>query len=236
VHGPHGNYQHVARRSPLHVVPVAGVQPLRHRHRELDLDLPRAAVRHDLERNAAQAFRLDRPRADALQQPPRGLLGVARWPEPIDLTRRQRVRERSIPPKQAPESDERLDDLAAELLGLCAERRVTGLQLAGGLGLGFSALGCLGGLQRRREGIALGLRSLEIGGLDVERDTSAIYLLNTSVSRFIETFLLLDQVLGQRTASPSGLGARIRELDPEAFARSEWREAVEYIEAPPGDA
>jgi hypothetical protein len=66
-------------------------------------------------------------------------------------------------------------------------------------------------------------------GLDVERDGDATFLLNSSVSHFIETFRVFDEVLRTGTASPSGLLERVRAADPDAFERSEWRDAAEHV-------
>jgi hypothetical protein len=70
-------------------------------------------------------------------------------------------------------------------------------------------------------------------GLDVERDTSPLFILNSSVARFIETFLLFENVIGRRTAAAFGLTDRVREADPETFSRSEWRHATVVIETLP---
>lgn len=68
-------------------------------------------------------------------------------------------------------------------------------------------------------------------GLDVERDGDAPFLLNSSMSHFIETFRLFDEVLRTGTASPSGLLERVRAADPDAFQKSEWRDAVDYVQS-----
>ena len=70
-----------------------------------------------------------------------------------------------------------------------------------------------------------------VHGLDVERDGEATFLLNSSVVHFIETFLVFDQVLRAGTASRRDLLERVRAADPDAFARSEWREAVDYVQS-----
>jgi hypothetical protein len=66
-------------------------------------------------------------------------------------------------------------------------------------------------------------------GVDVERDGDATFLLNSSVPHFIETFRVFDEVLRTGTASPSGLLERVRAADPDAFQRSEWRDAAEHV-------
>jgi hypothetical protein len=70
----------------------------------------------------------------------------------------------------------------------------------------------------------------EVLGLDIERDGTAAYFLNSSVGAFIETFLLFDQVVGSRAAMAAGLTERVRAADPHGYPRSEWRDAVEHVE------
>jgi hypothetical protein len=67
-------------------------------------------------------------------------------------------------------------------------------------------------------------------GLDLERDTKPMYLMNSSVARFIETFLLLDPVLGQQRRPAVGIRAKFRAVDPEVYELSEWRFAIDEIE------
>jgi len=68
-------------------------------------------------------------------------------------------------------------------------------------------------------------------GFDIERDKSPVFLLNTSLARFIATFLLFDHVLRAERAAARELPARVREIDADAFGESEWREAADYVEA-----
>jgi hypothetical protein len=56
-----------------------------------------------------------------------------------------------------------------------------------------------------------------------------VFLLNSSVAAFIETFLLFDQVLGPGGTVPAGLGDRLRVVDAKSFERSEWRALLEYM-------
>ena len=68
-----------------------------------------------------------------------------------------------------------------------------------------------------------------VHGLDLERGEGAeVFLLNSSVPRFIEMFLAFDGVF--RAGAPaSGLMARVRAIDPLAFDGGEWRPFAEYV-------
>ncbi len=63
----------------------------------------------------------------------------------------------------------------------------------------------------------------EIFGLDVEREASQMFFLNSDVDRFIQTFLALDRVLRLGGPPDAQIGERLKEIDPGAFERSEWR-------------
>lgn len=68
----------------------------------------------------------------------------------------------------------------------------------------------------------------QIFGLDVERESSEMFLLNSDVDRFIKTFQRFDSVL--REGSRSGdLHASLHEIDPEVFEVSEWRLLVDCL-------
>jgi hypothetical protein len=70
----------------------------------------------------------------------------------------------------------------------------------------------------------------EVFGLDVERNALSVYILNSSVERFIVTFLLFDRVLRLRTETVLGLAGKVYEIDPGVFERSEWRDTADYVE------
>jgi len=75
-------------------------------------------------------------------------------------------------------------------------------------------------------------KTREVLGIDVEREPSAVFLLNSSVPAFVATFLLLEKVLGCGGELPRDLRDRVRNLDPGVFERSEWREWVAYLDEP----
>jgi hypothetical protein len=80
--------------------------------------------------------------------------------------------------------------------------------------------------------VGIHIETGQICGLDVERDDgSSVYLFNTSVSQFIEVFLLLNSILSQQVPLPNDLAERIQKADPEAFTKSEWRDAVKYMKS-----
>jgi hypothetical protein len=69
----------------------------------------------------------------------------------------------------------------------------------------------------------------QIFGLDVERESAQMYLLNSDVDRFIRTFLLFDGVLRLRTLPPAVAAERASAVDPDGFARSDWRGLANYL-------
>jgi hypothetical protein len=69
----------------------------------------------------------------------------------------------------------------------------------------------------------------EIFGLDVEREASQMFLLNSDVDRFIQTFLVLDHALRFGGSLGAQVGERLKQIDPGAFERSEWRLLSDYV-------
>jgi len=67
-----------------------------------------------------------------------------------------------------------------------------------------------------------------VGGLDVERE-QAIFGYNSSLERFIQTFVLLDRWLTQCQPLPKAVVATVRDIDPDSYPGSEWRLMVEYL-------
>lgn len=66
-------------------------------------------------------------------------------------------------------------------------------------------------------------------GLDLEREANAMYLVNSCIERFIETFNTLNYYLGNGNPMPSEIETRLREIDPETYPQSEWRDFVDYV-------
>jgi|SRR6266850_4230347 len=62
----------------------------------------------------------------------------------------------------------------------------------------------------------------EILGLDLDRDESQIFLLNSNIDLFIKTFLELDEVLRLSRSPQVQIRERLKKIDPGAFERSEW--------------
>lgn len=62
-----------------------------------------------------------------------------------------------------------------------------------------------------------------IFGLDVERETSPMFLLNSNADRFIQTFLALDRVLRPGGVLDPNIEGRLKQIDPDAFEHSEWK-------------
>lgn len=69
----------------------------------------------------------------------------------------------------------------------------------------------------------------EIYGLDVERDSAEMFLLNSNVETFIATFQLFDRALRERTLPPGEIASRAEALDPASFRVGEWSDLADYI-------
>jgi len=73
-------------------------------------------------------------------------------------------------------------------------------------------------------------RTGEVFGVDGERD-APVYFLSSSVTAFVETFLLFDRVLRGGVGTASELAEAARAVDPRGFDRSEWRDLAQYMAA-----
>jgi hypothetical protein len=65
-------------------------------------------------------------------------------------------------------------------------------------------------------------------GFDPERERP-VFLLNSSVERFVATFRLLNDHLAKNEPLPPDCESRLRAVDREAFPNSEWRLLVESV-------
>jgi hypothetical protein len=65
-------------------------------------------------------------------------------------------------------------------------------------------------------------------GLDAELYASAMFIFNSDVDRFIETFLALDRAL-RLGEVPGPIKERLREIDSGVFERSEWRSFADHL-------
>jgi len=66
-------------------------------------------------------------------------------------------------------------------------------------------------------------------GLDVEREGTAVFLLNSSIPAFIETFLLFDNVLRVGGTAAARFRDHVQAVDPKSFQRSEWRGLIDDL-------
>jgi hypothetical protein len=71
----------------------------------------------------------------------------------------------------------------------------------------------------------------EIYGLDVEREESQVFLLNSNADKFIQTFQTVEEMLRNMPVAPGTLSKALQGIDPVVFQRSEWRDLVGYVEA-----
>ena len=65
----------------------------------------------------------------------------------------------------------------------------------------------------------------KVFSVDVEAD-EPLFLLNSSLQAFIDTFCLLDKYLGRGQPIPADLNSLLRDLDPTVYSESEWRDLV----------
>jgi hypothetical protein len=73
--------------------------------------------------------------------------------------------------------------------------------------------------------LALDATSGAIVGVDVEREP-ALLTFSSSAGRFVEMFAVLDEALRNGSAASSEVAERLRTIDPEGFASSEWHDLV----------
>jgi len=65
----------------------------------------------------------------------------------------------------------------------------------------------------------------KVFGVDVEA-YEPLFLLNSSLQAFIDTFCLLDKYLGHGQPIPADLNSSVRNLDPTVYSESEWLDLV----------
>jgi hypothetical protein len=79
-----------------------------------------------------------------------------------------------------------------------------------------------------RPWLCVSKRDAAVFGFDPERG-NPLFLMNSSVERFITTFRLLDEYLGKNVPLPSDCESRLRTIDPDAYPRSDWRLLMECL-------
>jgi hypothetical protein len=72
--------------------------------------------------------------------------------------------------------------------------------------------------------LAIHVPTGEVRGLDVEREASPVFLLNSGIRPFIETIRVLDRALRLRDLPARDVAPLLEAIDPAAFRRSEWRD------------
>lgn len=65
-------------------------------------------------------------------------------------------------------------------------------------------------------------------GLDVER-AQPVFLLNSSIDRFVDTFLYLSRYWGAGQDLPDDADSILRQLDPDAYPTSDWKALAAYV-------
>ncbi len=69
----------------------------------------------------------------------------------------------------------------------------------------------------------------QVFGLDAERESEPVYLLNSDIDKFILTFDVFDRALRQGSLPVKQVPCLAEEIDPTAFAVGEWRDLAEAI-------
>jgi len=69
----------------------------------------------------------------------------------------------------------------------------------------------------------------EVFGLDVERESTAMFFMNSDVDRFIKTFLVFDEALRLGKISLKALSSAATQIDPLGYSKSDWRVLAEYV-------
>jgi len=68
----------------------------------------------------------------------------------------------------------------------------------------------------------------KVFGVDVEAN-DPLFVLNSSLEAFIDTFCLLDKYLGDGQPIPADLNLLVRNLDPTVYSESDWRDLVDHV-------
>jgi len=69
----------------------------------------------------------------------------------------------------------------------------------------------------------------QVFALDVESESSPLCLLNSDIDKFILTFDVIDRSVRQRTFQIEQVAGLAEEIDPAAFADSEWSGLIDAI-------
>lgn len=69
----------------------------------------------------------------------------------------------------------------------------------------------------------------EIFGLDLERESSAMFFMNSNLDKFIKTFLIFDEALRYGKIPFKTLSSKAAQIDPLGFLKSEWQDLADYL-------
>lgn len=69
----------------------------------------------------------------------------------------------------------------------------------------------------------------QVFALDVENESSPLSLLNSDIDKFLSTFDAFDRFVRQGTLPIKQVAGLIEEIDPAAFAESEWSDLLDAI-------
>ena len=94
---------------------------------------------------------------------------------------------------------------------------------------------CLFGEQNYAEGggatpyLGIHIDTGQVFALDVESESSPLSLLNSDIDKFISTFDVFDRAVRQATLQIEQVAGLVEEIDPIAFADSEWVGLIDAI-------
>lgn len=69
----------------------------------------------------------------------------------------------------------------------------------------------------------------EVFGLDLERETSPMFFLNSGIGQFVKTFRVFNEALNLGTLALGDLRHSALRADPLSFVNSEWRVLAEHL-------
>lgn len=78
---------------------------------------------------------------------------------------------------------------------------------------------------RRTDGAVFGL------DLDMEAD-KAMFSINSSAARFIRSFNILHEFLGNARQLPPDIEECMRKIDPEVYPESDWHDLIAFVNDP----
>jgi len=114
-------------------------------------------------------------------------------------------------------------------------RRVSDADVVGGLEAEWSTLWVIGKLDVAEGGgaqpyIVIRPTDGSVCGLDVEANPGEeIRYFNSTIDRFVQAFRLLESHLAAGRSVPPEVEAKIRDVDPTVYPKSEWKLLLDHV-------